>query len=62
MPGIDDRPEGCLFNPRCQFKVEACEVYQPALAGEAGVRARCHFPLDAAGRPTNDYPGRKEAV
>ena len=62
VPGIDDRPEGCLFNPRCQFKVEACEVYQPALAGQSGVRARCHFPLDAAGRPTNDYPGRKEAV
>jgi len=57
VPGIDDRPDGCLFNPRCKFQVEACTVYQPALAGGRGVRARCHFPLDAAGRPTNDYPG-----
>jgi len=57
VPGIDDRPDGCLFNPRCKFQVEACTVYQPALAGGSGIRARCHFPLDAAGRPTNDYPG-----
>ena len=57
VPGIDDRPDGCLFNPRCRFQVEACIAYQPALAGGAGVRARCHFPLDTAGRPTNDYPG-----
>jgi dipeptide transport system ATP-binding protein len=57
VPGIDDRPEGCLFNPRCRFQVEACTAHPPALAGEVGVRARCHYPLDAAGRPTNDYPG-----
>jgi dipeptide transport system ATP-binding protein len=57
VPGIDDRPDGCLFNPRCQFQVEACTVHQPVLAGAGGIRARCHFPLDAAGRPTNDYPG-----
>ena len=57
VPGIDDRPDGCLFNPRCKFQVEACTAYQPVLAGGTGIRARCHFPLDAAGRPTNDYPG-----
>jgi len=65
VPGIDDRPEGCLFNPRCRFQVEACIAEQPGLAGSAGGRARCHFPLDAAGRPTNDYPGNpsgKEAA
>jgi dipeptide transport system ATP-binding protein len=61
VPGIDDRPDGCLFNPRCKFQVEACTVRQPALAGGAGARARCHFPLDAAGRPTNDYPGPEAA-
>jgi dipeptide transport system ATP-binding protein len=62
VPGIDDRPEGCLFNPRCRFQVEACTAHAPALAGNAGVRARCHYPLDAAGRPTNDYPDAREAV
>ena len=61
VPGIDDRPDGCLFNPRCKFQVETCTVRQPALAGGAGARARCHFPLDAAGRPTNDYPGPEAA-
>jgi dipeptide transport system ATP-binding protein len=57
VPGIDDRPAGCLFNPRCKFQVEPCTVHQPALTGATGERARCHYPLDAAGRPTNDYPG-----
>ena len=61
VPGIDDRPDGCLFNPRCRFQVEACTIYQPALAGGAGLRTRCHFPLDAAGRPTNDHPGSEAA-
>ena len=61
VPGIDDRPDGCLFNPRCKFQVEACTVYPPALAGGSGVRARCHFPLDAAGHPTNNYPGSEAA-
>jgi dipeptide transport system ATP-binding protein len=62
VPGIDDRPDGCLFNPRCKFQVEACTVYQPALAGGGGIRARCHFPLDAAGRPTNEYPGNQSSL
>ncbi|MDE2198733.1 MAG: ATP-binding cassette domain-containing protein [Rhodospirillales bacterium] len=52
VPGIDDRPLGCLFNPRCRFTAEACRTTPPALHGEAGARARCHTPLDAAGLPT----------
>jgi len=57
VPGIDDRPDGCLFNPRCKFQIEACVAHQPVLAGGAGVRVRCHFPLDGAGQPTNGHPG-----
>jgi dipeptide transport system ATP-binding protein len=47
VPGIGDRPRGCLFNPRCRFAAELCVEQVPVLAGPAGRRARCHFPLDA---------------
>ncbi|CAH2599125.1 dipeptide ABC transporter ATP binding subunit DppD [Rhodovastum atsumiense] len=46
VPGIDDRPQGCLFNPRCRFADTACRSVPPTLAGPSGRRARCHFPLD----------------
>jgi dipeptide transport system ATP-binding protein len=49
VPGIDDRPAGCLFNPRCQFTTERCVGTAPLLTGPAGARARCHYPL---GEPT----------
>jgi dipeptide transport system ATP-binding protein len=46
VPGIDDRPAGCLFNPRCGFVQERCRVEQPRLLADAhGRLARCHFPL-----------------
>ena len=51
VPGIADRPSGCLFNPRCRFAEQRCVVEVPALAGPPGRRARCHFPLDDAGQP-----------
>jgi len=47
VPGIDDRPAGCLFNPRCRFATERCVAEAPPLAGAAGARARCHYPLAA---------------
>ena len=52
VPGIADRPSGCLFNPRCRFSTERCVATVPALAGPPGRRARCLYPLDAAGQPT----------
>jgi dipeptide transport system ATP-binding protein len=52
VPGIDDRPLGCLFNPRCRFATEHCVATRPELHGAAGARARCHTPLDAEGLPT----------
>jgi len=48
VPGIDDRPSGCLFNPRCRFATERCTAERPPLAGVAGARARCHYPLAAS--------------
>jgi dipeptide transport system ATP-binding protein len=51
VPGIDDRPEGCLFAPRCTFTTDLCRATAPALLGPPGERTRCHTPLDRAGRP-----------
>jgi dipeptide transport system ATP-binding protein len=62
VPGIDDRPSGCLFNPRCRFQVERCVAEQPDLLGGPGRRARCHFPLDPAGYPTNKHPSERETA
>ena len=52
VPGIDDRPAGCLFNPRCRFADARCRTEAPPLDGPAGARARCHYPLghDPAGQ------------
>jgi dipeptide transport system ATP-binding protein len=51
VPGIDDRPQGCLFGPRCAFTTDLCRAAAPALLGPPDARARCHTPLDRDGRP-----------
>ena len=61
VPGIDDRPPGCLFQPRCGFATARCVAEKPGLLGAAGARARCHYPLDDRGRPTGDHPLRAAA-
>jgi oligopeptide/dipeptide ABC transporter ATP-binding protein len=43
IPGVDQRPDGCRFAPRCDRASPAC-ARQPALAH--GVA--CHHPLEAA--------------
>jgi len=55
VPGQHDRPVGCLLHPRCDYAVARCRVERPPLAGPSGRQARCHFPLDAAGRPTRGW-------
>ncbi|MEJ0003185.1 MAG: ABC transporter ATP-binding protein [Pararobbsia sp.] len=61
VPGRDDRPAGCLFEPRCAYAVDACRAGRPALVpmGSAAVAAqmptvsdahvRCIKPLNAGG-------------
>jgi dipeptide transport system ATP-binding protein len=62
VPGIADRPDGCVFHPRCRFATPRCTAEKPALAGgPPDRRARCHYPLDAAGIPTGDHPMRQAA-
>ena len=52
VPGIADRPGGCLFAPRCKFRTMRCGFERPALRPAFGARVRCHYPLDDAGQPT----------
>ena len=47
VPGIDDRPTGCLFNPRCDLATDLCRTTPPTLRGEANARARCHTPIES---------------
>jgi dipeptide transport system ATP-binding protein len=50
VPGIADRPTGCVFNPRCSYADDHCRAVQPALAPLPGQTdsdrlVRCHYPL-----------------
>ncbi len=46
VPGLYDRPVGCLFAPRCNYRVKACDQ-RPALQSTPVGAVRCHFPLSA---------------
>ena len=52
VPGVGDRPSGCVFHPRCRFAQMRCLREEPPLTEDATGRARCFFPLDR-GEPTN---------
>ena len=52
VPGIDDRPSGCLFAPRCTFRTAHCNAERPVLRRLDGAKVRCHYPLDESGQPT----------
>lgn len=41
VPGQFDRPQGCLFSPRCQFATDLCKTTRPVFQNGA----LCHFPL-----------------
>ncbi|OHV12368.1 dipeptide ABC transporter ATP-binding protein DppD [Kushneria phosphatilytica] len=71
VPGIADRPSGCLFNPRCRFAQEDCRQQRPELSrvgedddhrestGHSGEhQARCFHPLDTNG-PTEPVMGAR---
>jgi dipeptide transport system ATP-binding protein len=45
VPGVFDRPSGCLLAPRCAFTQPRCVDERPALSGTVARAVRCHFPL-----------------
>ena len=50
VPGLYDRPSGCLFAPRCPDATSRACAERPGLRRVDGGLVRCHFPLGAAGR------------
>ena len=65
VPGLYDRPAGCLFAPRCAYATNRCVAERPALRDWRGGRVRCHYPMDEPGRDAaiaRDGPGRTEGV
>ncbi|MCO5090698.1 ABC transporter ATP-binding protein [Bosea sp. (in: a-proteobacteria)] len=51
VPGLNDRPKGCLFSPRCAYATEHSRTVQPELRDWKDGRVRCHYPL---GDPQRD--------
>jgi dipeptide transport system ATP-binding protein len=45
VPGQFDRPQGCLFSPRCKHVFARCHVEAPVHAGAELGHALCHTPL-----------------
>ena len=45
VPGLYDRPKGCLFSPRCSVAVEGTCDKRPALRAWMDGAVRCHFPI-----------------
>ncbi len=52
VPGLTDRPRGCLFSPRCRFATERCRAVVPPRQPPDLGRALCHYPL-IGGVPQN---------
>jgi dipeptide transport system ATP-binding protein len=50
VPGLYDRPAGCLFAPRCPDATKRTCAERPRLSRVEGGLVRCHFPLGATGR------------
>ncbi len=48
VPGAYDRPDGCLFVPRCRFGDDHCRRDRPEFGAN---RVRCHYPLETTGAP-----------
>lgn len=47
VPGLHDRPAGCLFAPRCSHARQGACDQRPALSPWSGGSVRCHFALGA---------------
>ena len=50
VPGLYDRPKGCLFAPRCDYDTGHLCRQRPELRPWTGGAVRCHFPLGMADR------------
>jgi len=61
VPGAGDRPDGCLFNPRCRHAQERCRGERPHLEPDGHGEVRCFYPLDggsSGGTPDRSPEGQ----
>ncbi len=49
VPGAGDRPDGCLFSPRCEFAQDDCNLNVPPLERTGVDALRCFHPVDHEG-------------
>ena len=54
VPGVFDRPTGCLFAPRCAYATQHSLQVRPELRAWQGGQVRCHYPLGD--------PSRQQAI
>ena len=47
VPGANDRPNGCLLNPRCPYAMARCRTEEPELITSQNHAVRCFIPLGA---------------
>jgi dipeptide transport system ATP-binding protein len=52
VPGAGDRPDGCLFSPRCEYAQEDCKIHVPSLERTDDIALRCFHPVDLEGQVT----------
>ncbi|WP_342362511.1 ABC transporter ATP-binding protein [Terrarubrum flagellatum] len=57
VPGLHDRPRGCLFSPRCAYATDHSRNVRPALREWQGGQIRCHYPLGDPERAGNMAAG-----
>ena len=43
IPDLRDRPNGCIFAPRCHRRAPVCDTTPPEVAVQEGHVARCHM-------------------
>ena len=65
VPGLYDRPRGCLFSPRCAYATEHSRAVRPDLRPWQDGQIRCHYPLGDPHRESAieaDHPVGAEAA
>ncbi|NBY28231.1 MAG: ABC transporter ATP-binding protein [Betaproteobacteria bacterium] len=56
VPGLYDRPTGCLFAPRCSYADDDCRSQRPGLVNGLQAAVRCHHPLSMTQQATAGAP------
>ncbi|MEN9397791.1 MAG: hypothetical protein RLZ81_2321 [Pseudomonadota bacterium] len=62
VPGLYDRPTGCLFAPRCGYATDSCRAQRPALRNWQSGMVRCHYALGDASAQAAHAAGKLDEV